>query len=195
MHYLNDGMRKREGIVSGKTAGGIGASFEELLAPYRRRMRLYIGKTLSNPEDVRDVESETLARASAKIADCASGEAFGPWLFGICRNVLREQYRADRRASRLIEKLGALRDVAPFELSPEELLLAGEDNRKRAVLDLLDELSEGQRRIVMLVLLSGFSRDEAAEAMNLSPDAARMLLGRAVIALRKRLIERGEIDD
>jgi RNA polymerase sigma factor (sigma-70 family) len=108
--------------------------------------------------------------------------------------VLKEKFRRDRKARILLERLDNENAQAPFELSPEELLISSPNARRRAVVDALNSISEHQRRLVMLILFSGYTMTEAAEEMGIKGPAARQLASRAVKALRQVLIQRGEID-
>ena len=155
---------------------------------------MFFTRTLRSEEEVREAEAELNLRALTAFSSFKGQSDFGTWLYAVCRNVLREKYRKDKRARDLIDKLGRVHEPAPFELSPEELLLADSSRKCKAVVEALGEISAKQRRLVMLVLFSGFSVREAGEKMELSHDAARGLCSRAVKALRKVLKKRGEID-
>jgi RNA polymerase sigma-70 factor (ECF subfamily) len=170
------------------------ASFEQVLAPWRGKLESYLLRTLENRQDAEDTAGEVIMRALSRFADFRGESGFGTWLFAICRNVLKEKFRRDRRARYLLERLEREKSLAPFELSPEELLLNGRNARRRAVIGALGEISEHQRRLVMLILFSGYSMDEAADELGLKAPAVRKLASRAVRSLREILIKRGEID-
>ena len=167
---------------------------EALLVPWRARLKNYLVRTLGDRDEADDVYGETMLRTVKGFGDYRGKGEFGAWLFAICRNVLKEKFRRDKKTRLLLERLDNESAVAPFEVSPEELLIAGPDARKQAVVDALNAISEHQRRLVMLILFSGYTMDEAAREMELSDTAVRKLASRAVRALRGILVQRGEID-
>ena len=81
-----------------------------------------------------------------------------------------------------------IHDTAP---TPEEHLDNSELGRELAAA--LDEVSEEHRRIVLLRDVSGMSYTEIAEILEISEGTVKSRLARARIALRKVLLQRGNI--
>lgn len=98
-----------------------------------------------------------------------------PWLLVTTTNSLRNLARSSARYRRLIDALPR-NDTAP---SAEEAALRDDEARS-----LLQSLSSIDRQLITLVVLEGYSGDDAAKALGLSPGAARTRLTRARAKLR-----------
>jgi RNA polymerase sigma factor (sigma-70 family) len=77
----------------------------------------------------------------------------------------------------------------PFEFSHEHFLVAGEEEaeRKRLVLQALEQLSDRQKEIIYLKYYQDLSYDEVCEIMNINYQVARNLLYQAIKSLKNRL--------
>lgn len=131
----------------------------------------------AGPEVADDVVAETFTIAWSQIERLPAEPR--PWLFGIARNVLRGQRRAQARQREIAERLSRERLYVPTTASDRELLLA------------LASLSEADREVVLLICWEGLSTAEAARAMGTTQVAARVRLHRA----RRRLARRLQIDE
>jgi RNA polymerase sigma-70 factor, ECF subfamily len=102
-----------------------------------------------------------------------------PWLYGVARNVLRNQYRRQRHSEATVRNLESLqRNHA--EDPAEELA------RRHATLALLGSLQalpEGQRAVVTLCLLGGRSYEAAAGHLQVPVGTVRSRLNRARLNL------------
>jgi RNA polymerase sigma-70 factor (ECF subfamily) len=90
----------------------------------------------------------------------------------IARNVLVDAARRDRRHEQLDEGV-----VGPVEHLEDDA----------AVRTALDSLPEGQRRLLVLVHVYGYSCPEVAAMSGTTPGAVRMALSRARTAAREEL--------
>jgi RNA polymerase sigma-70 factor (ECF subfamily) len=75
--------------------------------------------------------------------------------------------------------------IAEWRKSPEKL--AGDLEVRALLLQALDELPEGLRAVFLLRDVEGLSTEEAADALGISPGAAKVGLHRARLQLRERL--------
>jgi RNA polymerase sigma-70 factor (ECF subfamily) len=99
------------------------------------------------------------------------------------RNAARERPLEDRRGS-AESYFGPIQELATFT-SPASLVARADEVRRLE--QAIDDLPEGQRESLLLVRYEGLSLQEAADQMNRTPDAVRMLLARAIVALGKSL--------
>lgn len=128
------------------------------------------------------------------------GEAqFRAWMFTAARNKMLEKLRFHRREQRDPRREvppgsslhGGLHDrAAP---TPSQAAAAGE--RARLLEQAIDQLSPEHREVVTLTQFAGLSASEAAEHLERSPDAVRMLLGRAMACLSRELKRLGFVAD
>lgn len=122
-----------------------------------------------------------------------SSDAYDPrrgsvesWLLGIARNVLRRQ---ERTRAREVERRGtaALEDLASPRPGPEEEALRR--RRVERVLEHVWELPRRDRDLVALAYGAGLSRRRIASLLDMSPEAVRVRLHRALERVRERLGE------
>lgn len=112
-----------------------------------------------------------------------TGAGFRAWLFRIARNTLANAHRARRR-----------RQVRPLEEAPEPVApgadpagLVQRADEVHRVRELLDELPEDRRQVVLLRFVDGLSSREIAVVLDRSEGAVRVLLHRALRDLADRL--------
>ena len=109
--------------------------------------------------------------------DCAWSDA-RPWLYGIARNVLREHWRAQRRASGIEDTSHDPWDVVDTRIDAQA--------QRNMVFAVLDELSSSDREILLLVAWEQLSPSEAAISLGISSGAARWRLHHARRVFRDR---------
>jgi RNA polymerase sigma-70 factor (ECF subfamily) len=98
-------------------------------------------------------------------------------LYATARRVLANHQRGIRRRTRLAERLrDELRRQLPSPPASD-----------RRVLDLLAEMADADRELLMLVAMEGLSPSEAARVLGISTMAARTRLHRARRRLRAQL--------
>lgn len=106
-------------------------------------------------------------------------EDFPSYLFIIVRN---EAYRAIRKIAK--ERTGALKDIyeEPDELDTEALISLKEyqDHLRRIV----EQLPPQQKQAYRLIREQGLSREEAAKAMQVSPQTVKAHLSKALKTIR-----------
>jgi len=108
-----------------------------------------------------------------------AAETISPWLFGVARNVLRNQHRAQRRQEAMLRSLEPTSRVHADDPS-EEL------ERRQAVRALTGSfltLPDGQRQVVSLCLLSDRSYEAAAGDLEIPVGTVRSRLSRARLNL------------
>jgi len=112
---------------------------------------------------------------------------FRSWIFTIARRRLIDERR--RRARRPTSELGDAREpVDPQDVEVTAIASA----RLGEMLSILDVLTEQQREVLLLRMISDLSLAETATAMDKSISAVKVLQHRAIARLR-RAIERQEV--
>ncbi|MGY1844476.1 RNA polymerase sigma factor [Modestobacter sp. SYSU DS0875] len=165
------------------------ASADELFEDaYRTSGTAVLGYALrraESREDALDAVAETFATAWRRRADMpADPLEVRPWLFGIARRCLANATRSSVRAGRLGERLGqALAGVTV----PDPSTLSEERAEVRQVHEALGRLSAEDRELVTLIAWEGLTPAQAADALEVTPGAARVRLHRARARLRAAL--------
>ena len=146
--------------------------FTGLYDQYYRRVLRYALQH-ADPGCAEDVASETFLIAWRRLAEIPQPPL--PWLLGVARNLLRQQFGRARRQQRLADRIAALTSDADLQAWD-----AGEHVVERAAaLDALGSLNEADVEALTLVTWHGLSAAEAAEVAGCSPRAFTVRLHRA----------------
>jgi len=188
-----------EQMVSRIRAGDGGAA-QALFAKHFPLLRARVQRRMAPRSRVRQAESDVIQEACmaaflrlAEFEDRGPG-SFGKWLGGIVDNKLRESIRrhlgTGKRDARREQGIadGILGIVAP-DRSPSSAAMATEE--MLALLRAIEGLPEHYRTVLHLLYEQGLSLRDAAQRMERSPDAVRMLYGRAIAALAESMRGRG----
>jgi RNA polymerase sigma factor (sigma-70 family) len=100
-----------------------------------------------------------------------------PWLLGVANNVVRNALRGKRRARAAMEKLPSPGVVAAAE--DHAVARSETETALRGALAAISALSETEQEVVMLILWSELSYEEAAAALKIPGGTVRSRLARA----------------
>ena len=106
-----------------------------------------------------------------------------PWLYGIAVNVISQYQRAQRRYARV---LAAVPGVPATDVVADEVLdrVAAAQLRPR-IMQVLGELSDKDRELVLLVAWAELSYEQAAQALGIPLGTVRSRLHRIRVKLRR----------
>lgn len=152
--------------------------FAQIVSEHRNKVYGVVLGVVSDPELAADVVQETFIRAWRGIARFRGDSSLGTWLHRIAVNTaLTARRRAAGHASRAAELRDDLAADATSDVDPE---------RRGEVIDLrqslqtaLDTLPDGQRAVVVLKDVEGWSHAEIAQRLGISESAAKVRLHRA----------------
>jgi RNA polymerase sigma-70 factor, ECF subfamily len=170
-----------------RARAGEAASFEKLMRRYNQRVFRAARSVLRDDAEAEDVVQETFVRAYRHLADFEERSSMGTWL---TRIAVHEALARVRR-SRLFESPDSDRDEGGFARvestrpGPEEETASRE--LRSVLLAAIDSLPEGLRLVFVLREVEGLSTLEVCEVLQLSPEAVRVRLHRARLALRRRV--------
>lgn len=129
---------------------------------------------LGNCEDAEDAVQDVFARYITHAPVFSSAEHERAWLIRVTVNRCHDLAR--RRALRLTDQLNEQHDLP-----------ARQEDTASELLELLSGISEKYRTVIVLHYLEGFSVEETAEMLRLSPSAVKMRLARGRAALESLL--------
>jgi len=152
-------------------------AFEKQLLNVVPDMRAFARFLAKNPTDADDLVQDAVVRALRSYRQFDLRTNMKSWAFTIVRNTRLNDLRK-RRYEGLDDKDQALRPTSPNQLHCVEL---------REVLDVLAMLPRAHRDVLTLVRASGFSYEEAAQAMKCKLGTIKSRLNRADAALRAAL--------
>jgi RNA polymerase sigma-70 factor (ECF subfamily) len=181
-------------------------AFARLIAPYRAELTAHCYRMLGSVHDAEDALQESLLRAWRGLARFESRSSLRSWLYAIATNVCLRAI--ERRPKRVLpvdygpaavdphaapgEPLVESVWVEPFpdEGSGLEARYEQRESVELAFIAALQHLPAGQRAVLILRDVLGFTGAEVAEALDTTPDAVYSALQRAHKSVEERLPER-----
>jgi RNA polymerase sigma-70 factor (ECF subfamily) len=158
------------------------ARFQTLYRQHHDRVLRYCMRRVGRADAV-DAAADVFVVAWRRIEQVPSGDRTLPWLYGVARRVLSNQWRSTRRFHRLFQRLGSMAREQPSE--PERVIVQREEDEW--VLDALNRLSRSDQEVLRLAAWEELSAAQIAEAVGCSPAAAQKRLYRAKGRLARHL--------
>jgi len=150
------------------------------------KLKNFIAKKVSNPEEAEEIFQETLVSASKCLELYSGKSSFFTWLCGIAKHEISDFYRKKRIKTILFSRLPWLENLASEALGPEQIVLREEAIKK--IEKTLKSLSEGYQQVLRLKYYQGLSVKEIAQQLNETVKAIESRLSRARKAFAKAFI-------
>jgi RNA polymerase sigma-70 factor, ECF subfamily len=159
------------------------AAFAGLYEAHVDRIYAHVRARLSDPDLAEDITAQTFLRAWQSIDRYRPlpGRPFLAWLFTIANNLVIDHYRRHRRE--LVGVTVEPRDGDRNDPERQALVADLRDEIRRAIARLKPE----HQLVVTLRLIDGLDYQQISEITGRSPGALRVILCRALSALRERL--------
>lgn len=133
-----------------------------------------------NPDLASDLAQEAIEKALTRIGQLREPGKLDSWLFGILINCWRDHFRKQRDTVN-IDTVELQHDDTPEKLKQTQDMV---DSVRRSIA----RLPEGQRQVVTLVNLEGFSYAEVAEILEIPVGTVMSRLSRARNTLAEYLL-------
>ena len=165
-----------------RARSGDDGAFNQVVQVYRKRILGTIARLIGRPEDVEDVGQEVFLRLYFSLDQLRTPEVFEPWLYRLTVNAAydylrRQKRRQESRMSDLSEQQVMMADaVAGSKQSDESQRRA---RVKEQVEDLLGQVSEEDRILLMLKEVEGLSLKELEKIYGANENALKVRLFRA----------------
>jgi RNA polymerase sigma-70 factor (ECF subfamily) len=163
------------------------AAFGRLFARHAQAVYAFCARRTADLNLAEDLTSITFLEAwrHRERVPSAHDDSALPWLLGVANNVVRNARRGQRRYRTFLERVPA----APAARSAEEQVVARSVTEAglREARDAIAALSDGEQEVVMLVLWSGLSYQEAAAALAIPVGTVQSRLSRARSKLKLAL--------
>src|SRR5580700_7904442 len=177
------------------------AAFEELIRRHQQRVFGLVNGILRRREDVEDVVQQVFLKVFVSLKRFDLRAAFSTWLYKITVNECWDYLRKKKVRPLVYEtdlsedQISRLDGAASAERPPESPARRAE---VQDMLDqLLDELPERDRELLLLKEVEGFSVQELAEILNVNVNTVKVRLfrarGRIMDVYRKRLGSSGHV--
>src|SRR5579863_3328129 len=160
---------------------------EHFSAYFSALIKIKLGSRLKSPEAVDDVRQEVFARFFVALRDgkILQPDRLGSFVNSICNNVLLEYYRSSARNTPLDDEeeknFPALNVDVVGALSAKE--------REKKVREILEKLSERDRRLLREVFLEERDKDQVCRDFGVDREYLRVLLHRAKQAFKSSYLK------
>jgi RNA polymerase sigma-70 factor, ECF subfamily len=158
----------------------LAAAVLDVLAAHRETVRGVVLRVVRDEALAEDLVQEALLRATRAAGGLRGDAAPGTWLTAIALNLMRDHFRSRKRLP-VTGNLELAESVAdPFQTEMEVMRA----EMSACILEHIARLKERQREAVLLQQFAGLGHREIAAALGVTENNARVLVHRAMQALR-----------
>ena len=175
---------KIEKLIERIKAGDTDA-LKTIYEAYSQRMRnVCIRITQEDEDTVSDLVQESFIRAYYSLGKLKDASKFGEWIIAITKNVSLRYL--ERKHKNQMVPFSAIEDGFDVESS----LSADYKLVEKELLEIIDQLPSGYRKVFRMAVIDGFSHKEIAEKLGIEPHSSSSQLTRAKVLLRNMISRR-----
>lgn len=165
-------------------------AIERIESRYGQELRLFCQRMLGDAAAAEDAVQDVITACCQATAESAPRTSLRGWLYQIARRrCIDQQRRRKRRAAgagaQSADRTAAFARAADPCTTPAGRTLKRE--RAARILDVLADLGEEQRSIVVMRFMQNLSRDEIVEATGLPLRTVKSRISTSIAELRRRL--------
>lgn len=185
-----------EKVLLARARKGEIAAFESLMTAYENRIYTLALRSTGSEQDAADITQEVFLRAWKSLDTFRGDSSLSTWLYRVTSNLCVDFARKKTSEGFAVsiddeESPAASLADSSWAVQPEQ---AAENQELREELQhALAQLSEEHRRVVLLRDVAGLPYADIARTLGLEDGTVKSRLARARAALRKILLERGNI--
>lgn len=152
---------------------------------YSQRMRnVCIRITQEDEDTVSDLVQESFIRAYYSLEKLKDASKFGEWIVAITKNVSLRYLERMRKIQMVL--FSAIKDGFDVESS----FASDSKLEEKELLEIIDKLPSGYRKVFRMAVIDGFSHKEIAEKLGIEPHSSSSQLTRAKVLLRDMINRR-----
>ena len=149
---------------------------EEVFSRYLDPVYRFVYSRVGNREDAEDLTSEVFLKASRQLDSSRSEASVAQWLFTVARTVLADHWRRYYRSGTVLP----LDEGRAGNIPDEEAPAVPSERSEQLVERVLAALPERYRRVLELRFLQGYSIQETAEEIGVTPENVKVIQHRAL---------------
>ena len=163
--------------------------WEQLCTTHYKQLYGFFLKRLGSPQDAADASQETflrVVRRGGSAVDSVDLESPGGYLWQTAQNMLKEILRSHATQARGIDSQAVDPDTyLSSEPNPEEIMKL--QQTRESILHVLNQLPPRCRQVFILHRFKGFSHQEIADQLAISPKTVENHMVNALLFFRKHL--------
>jgi RNA polymerase sigma-70 factor (ECF subfamily) len=184
----DDAGESRTGVLVARAQLGDVDAFRELYREFAPRVYRFCRSRVLHPADAEDLAQQTFVRAIEALPGYEDrGLPFAAWLFKIARNLVVDFERARRDHLDLDDLVRSGTEVGGADE------LASSDDRD-ALVRAMAGLTHDQREVLGYRFFADLTARETGRLMDRDEATVRALQARAIVALRRRLVDGAETE-
>ena len=151
-------------------------------------IQLKLRSRVRSPQAVEDLRQETFARVFATLRSeegIRQPERLGAFVNSVCNNVLLEHYRSASREDPIEDD----EDVRFADKSVDMISVISHKQMREKVLQILEELSEKDRRIIKAIFLDECDKGDVCRDFGVDREYFRVLLHRAKLSFKSSYLK------
>lgn len=188
-------------LVKKACKGDINA-FEELTAQYYKNVYNIALKMLSNPDIAYDAAQETFLRIFKSISKFKMEAKFSTWIYritsNVCIDIIRKNRKNEYNTISIDKKIHLSEGDITLELKDDSLEpdeLYEKSQKEKMLMELINELPEEQKQIIVLRDIQDMSYFEISNILKLPEGTVKSRLNRTRLKLRSRITSDKELSD
>jgi RNA polymerase sigma-70 factor (ECF subfamily) len=173
-------------VLAVRARDGDRRALETLVERHASGVRRLAGYLLSDQQDAEDAAQEALAKLCTRIDQFRGESRFSTWLYSLVANTCRDMGERQRR--RRHQPLDATDHAEPTnEAGPQDLALQREQRRVLALR--MADLSDDQRRVMVMKDVLSLSYEEIAEVLGMPVGTVKCHAHRGRARMRRAMGE------
>jgi RNA polymerase sigma factor (sigma-70 family) len=160
-------------------------AYEQLVQRYQGLAHRVAYLVTREPGEAEDAAQEAFVKAYYALGRFRRGASFKPWLLRIVTNEALNRRRSAARREGL--SLRTARERPSGDAAPSPEVAALEQERRTALLDAINALSEADQLVVSYRYFLGLSEAEMAQALGCARGTVKSRLSRALARLREAI--------
>ncbi|MEE9178198.1 MAG: sigma-70 family RNA polymerase sigma factor [Acidimicrobiia bacterium] len=164
--------------------------FTSLFEEHHRAVLAYFLRRLDR-EAANEATADVYVVVWRRMADVPAGDETLPWLYGVCRRVLSNRLRSNRRADRLVDKLTRIRSLQTE--APDTVIIQRAEDQ--AIISALATLRPQDQELLRLAYWEEVPHAANGELVGCSRKTADVRIHRAVRRLRQAFTQAGHKPD
>lgn len=166
---------------------GDSAAYEEIVQRYQQVAFRTAYVVAGSAADAEDATQEGFVKAFRALDRFRIGADLRPWLLRIVANEARNRVRASGRRHQL--ELRLTEGFRPGDAAPSPEAVAVASDERRRLLELINSLSEEDRKVIASRYFLELSGEETAAVLGIPEGTVKSRLSRALARLRARVEE------